>query len=308
MGKQSTAHLFRCYIWLVDTIYTAGHITREGINRKWCHNISLNDDRETTIPERTFHNWRHAIEDLFQICIECDRSNDGAYYIEHVEGMERGGIRQWLINTFAVNNLINESHHLKHQILFEKIPSGQRFLTPIIEAMRDHLSMRMTYHSFHKAEPATFLVNPYCVKVFKQRWYMVGKSEGKKELRVYALDRIVELQPTEKKYNIPANFDGETFFSACYGVSGVEQRPVQIEIKVEAYQANYLRALPLHDSQQEIERTEQYSIFRYYVVPTYEFKQELLSHGANVEVLAPASLREEIKKEIEKTHVQYITH
>ena len=108
MVKQTSAQLFRSYVWLVDTIYTAGHITRAEINRKWAQNYSLNELHENAIPERTFHNWIWAIQDLFQINIECSRKLGGAYYIEDAEDLERGGVRQWLINTFAVNNLINE--------------------------------------------------------------------------------------------------------------------------------------------------------------------------------------------------------
>jgi len=97
MTKQSSAQLFRCYIWLVDTIYTAGHISRADIDRKWAQNYTLNDLHESAIPERTFHNWRHAIEDLFQINIECDRKLGRTYYIEDADDLERGGVRQWLI-------------------------------------------------------------------------------------------------------------------------------------------------------------------------------------------------------------------
>ena len=85
---------------------------------------------------------------MFDINIVCDKKGGYKYYIENAEDMEKGGVRTWLLNTFAVNNLINESHHLKRRIMFEQIPSGQKFLTPIIEAMRDGLSVEITYKSF----------------------------------------------------------------------------------------------------------------------------------------------------------------
>ena len=74
---------------------------------------------------RTFHHHRHAIEEIFDINIECDKRNGYCYYIENADDIEKGGIRNWLLNTFAVNNLINESHHLKHRILFEKSPHAK---------------------------------------------------------------------------------------------------------------------------------------------------------------------------------------
>jgi hypothetical protein len=138
-------NLFNRYIWLVDTIYRAGKITFEEINRKWLRNdMSKGED----LPLRTFHNHRIAIEEMFDINIECDKYNGYSYFIENKDDLEKGGIRSWLLNTFAVNNLINESHHLKRRILFEEIPSGQRFLTTIIEAMRDELTLEVTYQGF----------------------------------------------------------------------------------------------------------------------------------------------------------------
>ena len=302
MAKQSSALLFRCYIWLVDTIYSAGHISRTDINRKWAQNGTLNYLHESVIPERTFHNWRHAIEDLFQISIECDRNL--GYYIEDADDLERGDVRTWLISTFAVNNLINESRDIKRQILFEKIPSGQRFLTPVIEAMRNHVELKMTYHGYHKDHPSTFNVQPYCVKVYRQRWYMLAKSDLP-DLITYALDRIVALEPTDNHYKLPAGFDAETYFSSLVGVSDVNRKPTFVTIRVNSWQANYLRSLPLHDSQQETERTDEYSVFKYFVVPNYEFMQELRAHGSALQVLEPKKLADKMKKDSEATTELY---
>lgn len=85
---------------------------------------------------------------MFDINIECNRKAGYIYYIENSDDMERGGVRSWLLNTFAVNNLINESHKLKHRILFENIPSGQKFLTQIIEAMRDGKTVKNDLSKF----------------------------------------------------------------------------------------------------------------------------------------------------------------
>ena len=129
-----TKDLFDKYIWLVDIIYRSGKITFEEINERWLRSTLSGG---TDLPLRTFHNWRTAIEQVFDINIGCNRKAGYYYYIENADDMEKGGIRNWLLNTFAVNNLINESHHLKRRILFEEIPSGKRYLTPVIEAMRD---------------------------------------------------------------------------------------------------------------------------------------------------------------------------
>jgi predicted DNA-binding transcriptional regulator YafY len=198
-----------------------------------------------------------------------------------------------------MDSLLKDSKELSDRILFEPVPSGEKFLPPIIEAMRDKTAIEMTYQSFTRQKPATFIVEPYCLKVFKQRWYMLAYSPGKDKTLIYSLDRIHALEPTQQKYTLPKDFDAEHFFQNTYGVSGMEDEPQEVEIKIEAYQANFLRTLPLHASQTEIERQEQYSIFRYNLVPAFEFKQELRKHGSVLEVLKPQWLRDEFRKDLE---------
>lgn len=286
--------LFNRYIWLVDTIYRAGRITFEEINEKWLRN-SLSDGMD--LPLKTFHNHRHAIEEIFDINIVCDKKDGYRYHIENADDMEREGIRTWLLNTFAVNNLINESHHLKRRILFEHIPSGQKHLTPVIEAMRDGQRLEMTYRNFWKEKDATFEVEPYCIKVFRQRWYMVARNAGLDVVRIYALDRIQELVPTGHIYVLPRDFDPETYFYNCFGIIKDDNTPAEtIRIKVRNNQDKFVRSLPLHHSQRELPSdSPDCAIFQYYLSPTYDFRQEILLHGADFEVLEPAHLREEIK-------------
>jgi len=286
------SNLFNRYIWLIDIIYRNGKITLEDINRKWVKH-PLSDGNP--IPNRTFHNHRTAIEEIFDINIECDLSTY-EYFIDHAEDMERGGVRRWLINTFAVNNLINESHKLKERIVFENIPSGQQYLTPIIEAMRDGVKVEITYQSYW-SDAATYEIEPYFIKVFKQRWYVIGKSD---KVRIYALDRIKRLNVTAHSFKIPENFDPESFFQDCYGIiQGEDIKSEKVKLRFESSQAKYIRALPLHHSQKEIEITAEFVVFEYRIKPTFDFIQEILLHGDLVEVLSPLSLRKEIIRIVE---------
>ena len=298
-SKSNAAMLFNRYVWLVDTIYRAGRISFEEINGRW-QRSSLNETGEE-LPLKTFHNHKNAIQQMFDINIECDRRGGYLYYIEHAEDMERGGVRTWLLNTFAVNHLINESHHLKRRILFEEIPSGQRFLTQIIEAMRDNRTLEMSYQSFWNNTASTFEVAPYCVKVFRQRWYVVACSLSDERLRVYALDRIQELRTTENTFTLPEDFDPEAYFADSFGVVVDEKCAVErVKIRVQGIQRQYIRTLPLHASQQETEITNDSSVFEFYLRPTLDFQQELLTHAANtdgrIEVLKSQWLREQMKQ------------
>ena len=293
--KSSTAYLFNCYIWLLNTI-ARGPISRAAIDEKWAHS-SVNEYKQDYLPESNFHRWKSTVEMLFDVKIQCNAYNE--YYIEEAADLRGSDLRMRALNLMSVNNLLKDSEELSDQILFESVPSGEKFLTPIIEAMRDKTAIEMTYQSFTRQKPATFIVEPYCLKVFKQRWYMLAYSPGLDKAMIYSLDRVHAVEPTKQKYKLPKDFNAEAYFKNTYGVSGMEDQPQEVEIKIEAYQANFLRTLPLHASQTEIERQEQYSIFRFNIVPTFEFIQELRKHGSVLEVLKPQWLRDEFRKELE---------
>ncbi len=208
MRKSSTSYLFECYIWLVNTI-ARGPISREAIDDKWVRS-SVNDYKTDSIPETTFHRWRNAVQLLFDIEIKCN--NFGEYYIEETPNANYVDWRARMVNLFAVNSLVKDSKALNDRILFEPVPSSEKYLTTFIEAMRDGTVLEMTYQSFYKPAPSTFPIETYCLKMFRQRWYIVALSRGHNQLRVYSLDRIKELKPTSEKYILPADFDGETYF------------------------------------------------------------------------------------------------
>ena len=293
---------FNRYVWLIDTINRHGHISREEISRLW-QRSNLNETGEE-LYERTFHNHREAILDTFGIEIKCDRSL--GYYIANSDDLEGDGVRQWLLESLSMNNLLNESSDMRDRILFEKIPSSQKWLPVIVNAMRDKKTVEVTYQSFWRDEPSTFILHPYCLKLFKQRWYVLGKSDGYDDSRIYALDeRMMNVVLQKKALKKPAKFDAADFFSNYFGVILDKRKASLIRIKVIADQVKYIESLPLHDSQVLIERTPAYSIFEYHLVPTYDFRHEILSHGPDMEVLEPEDFRDEIKSDIAQMFKNY---
>ena len=291
---MSTAGLINRYVWFVTTIYSRGPITLEEIQ----HRFESHFGRGEELSERQFHRYTDAVEELFDIEIKYSRTQRG-YVIADREGIYNMGMRKWLIQTFSVNNILHESQDLKNRILLEEVPSGQQHLTTIVDAMREGAALSMTYQSFWMDEPATFEVEPYCVKLFEQRWYMLGKSEGYDDLRIYALDRIKALEPTERKFKLPKKFDAAKFFEDYYGIiiSDDDYEVCPVALQVDAQQSNYLRTLPLHHSQVEVERNDEYSIFEYRLCPTFDFRQKILSMGGAIEVLAPEELVYQMKDE-----------
>jgi len=291
------------YVWLVETIYRAKRISLKEINRRWLAN-DMSDGLE--IPERTFHKWRIAVEELFGLSIANEGRGEYRYYIENVSELNSGSLRSWLFNTLSVSSLLQANISIKDKILLEEVPEGQEYLPVILDALKKNAVLRMTYQSYRRDEENTFDVEPFCIKLFRQRWYLVARSPYYNKVMIYALDRVHHLVSTDSRFNYPKDFHPDEFFDGCFGIiAGDGTKSETIRLRVSAGQANYLRSLRLHESQEETERNDEYSIFTLKVRPTFDFIQELLSNGADIEVLAPQSLRQEIAIIVEQMHNHY---
>lgn len=287
---------FKSYIWLLETLQSRGPLTLAQIKDLWSRS-SVNEDRRELAP-RTFANHIASIADIFGIDILCDR-RDNTYYIDNDEDMDGSGIRDWMMEALSLNNLINESAGLRSRLLFESEPSSHRFLTDIIKAIRDERMVEVNYQGFSMDAPRDFLLEPYCLKEYKRRWYLFARDhEAKyKEPHSFALDRMNSVTISEEAFTLPKSFDAKAFFSTRYGVLLYEgEKPVRIKIKATAHQANYLRTLPLHTSQKESEKSEDYSIFSFHLTPNYDFIHDILYFGDDVEVLEPETLRSAFSK------------
>ena len=280
------------YVWLVETLYKAKKITLKEINRKWSQ-TELSEGEE--LPRRTFNNWKNAAEEMFGLVIMCDKHDGDRYYIENREELEKGGFQRWLLSTISVNNTLIENKSLSDRILLENIPSGQDYLATIMEAMKKSKLLEVTYKSYWSEREHAFPIAPYCVKLFRQRWYVVGNSVYEDKIRIYALDRFLEVNITDEAFKYPKKFKPENYFKECFGIIHDDDYSLEtVKLKVDSGQANYLRSLPMHPSQKEVERNDEYSIFTLYLRPTFDFQQELLWNGDALEVLEPLWLRREI--------------
>lgn len=296
-------NLLNKYVWLVETIYKAKKISFEEINRRW-----LDDDMSEgkPLPLRTFHKWRIAIEEMFGLIIENEQGGQYRYYIQNADELKSGSLRSWLFNTLTVSNLMMENVSIKDKILFEEIPEGEQYLPTIIEALKKNTVLKMSYQSYWRDEENSFEIEPYCIKAFKQRWYLVGRSPYYDKVMIYSLDRVHQLELTERSFDYPKDFKAEEYFEDCFGIIADQNYDVEtVKLKVSAGQANYLRSLTLHQTQEEIERTDEYSIFTVRLRPTFDFQQEILSMGSDIEVLSPKWFREDTAERVKAMWNKY---
>jgi len=290
------ANIFGRYVWLIDTLRRHKRLTYKEINKLWVESgLSYGEGDE--MPLRTFHNHRKAIKDIFDVDIECDPKDGYKYYIKSPEQLEGDGLRSWLIGSYATLNQLHADEKLKNRIQFEDIPSGHRFLTTIIEAMRKNVIIELTHQGFDKGHASTFEIEPYFVKVFNRRWYLIARSPFYDKVLTYGLDRIQDIKFTKRHFEMPEDFDIDRYFKDCCGI--INDSTISIEkvvIKAYGYARKYLSTLPLHSSQKEIANDDESASYEFHVCPTYDFLTALLGQADQIEVLEPSWVRHEIKK------------
>ena len=283
---------FKSYVWLLETLQSRGPLTLKEIKQLWMNSSANEDGKE--LATRTFANHIASIADVFGIDIVCDR-RDNTYYIENKEDLDGRGIRNWMLNALSLNSLLSEGASLHDRIYFDEVPSKDIFLPTIIQAIRDGKKLEIRYQSYRKPDEEHFMIEPYFLKEFKRRWYLYGYKGDKDGCRMLALDRIITATITSESFSLPQEFSAAGYFGSIYGVrvySGMQ--PEKVLLKVSEMQTKYFRSLPLHRSQEEVETHKGYSIFSYFLTTDYDFKQDVLSFGSEVEVLAPQSLRDAI--------------
>ena len=283
--------LFREYIWLVNTIYKARKISLSEINEKW---IETDYSGGVEFSRTTFHRHKIAIEDMFGIYIECDRKNGFKYYIGNEYVLQENSVQNWMLSTLSVSSLLAESMGLNERILLENVPSGGEKLKMLIKAMKESKKISITYRRYGGHATRSFDLEPYCLKLFGQRWYLLGRFADR-GMATFSIDRMLKIKISNEKFKFDEDFDAASYFSDCFGVMLDESsKPEKVLIRAYGYEPYDLRDLPLHQSQREINSTEEYCDFELRLKITSDFKSKLLSRGEWIEILEPKTLADEI--------------
>ena len=288
---MTTYTKFKEYIWLVNTIYQAKAITLAEINRRW---MQTEMSGGIEMARTTFYRHKNAIEDIFGIYIDCDKKNGNKYFIGNEQVLGEDSIQNWMLSTLSVSSLLTESMSLNERILLDNVPSGGEKLNMVIKAMKESKKISITYRRYGGHATRTFDIEPYCVKLFCQRWYMLGRFADR-GLATFSFDRMLEVKMSNEKFKFDEDFDAANYFSDCFGVMSDENAmPERVVIRAYRYEPYYLRDLPLHHSQREVQSTDEYCDFELKLKLTSDFKAKLLSRGEWIEILEPKALADEI--------------
>lgn len=291
---------FKEYIWLVNTIYKARKITLAEINERW---LETEMSEGVELARATFNRHKDAIEDIFGIYIECDKKNGYKYYIGNEHVLREDTVQNWMLSTLSVGNVISEGLSLQDRILLETASSGGEYLPQVIEAMKKSVRVKVSYQRYGADEPKTLDFEPYCIKLFNKRWYILAHfhrdatedREADDYFGMFAFDRIKELELTNVKFKIDPDFDATAYFSENFGVLVHDGTPKErIVIRAFGQERYYLQDLPIHHSQRIIEEGEDYADFELNLRPTIDLTRHLLGLGNTVQVLTPDWLADEV--------------
>lgn len=277
-------------IWLINLLLKR-KATRQEINNAW-RRSAYYDGKD--ISRNTFLEYKRKAEELFDINIFCDRRTN-QYLIEKPEVLETDHLKKWLLSSLSAATTIEQCKNLSQRIMLEQTFGGESFLPTITEAMSSNLCINVIYKPFWYDEPYTFCLEPYFIRLFRQRWYMIGFSHKHKMIRVFAFDRILDVNITGQKFTMPEGLNVENYFFDSFGIMQQDNIKTEtIRLKFIAEQGIYIETRPLHSSQRLVSKDDDYMVFKLRLKPTFDFFQELLSYGSDMEVLAPASLREQM--------------
>ena len=293
---------FNRYIWLLNTLLQQRRLTFEEISNRW-RDSCLGDGKPLAL--RTFHVHREAIAELFGVEVKCDNATY-EYYISSSNELRSDKISQWLLNSFTISNMIEAGRNMKDRILFEDIPHGTEYLQTVIDAMQRGKELQIVYQPFD-GQRATYRLQPYAMKVYSQRWYILGYLREEDGIRNIALDRTLEMELTDETFVVPTDFDAEEYYTNTVGIFVNEDlKPQKVVLRVYGVHVEYIRSLPLHSSQEEIKISDgEYSDFHYRLCLTPELTTKILSMGEKVEVLEPDILKKEVLKRLSNTIKRY---
>ena len=281
--------------WLVNILQNQ-RLTYQEIHNKWM-NSSSNDTKED-VPRRTFTRYCRYAENLFDIEIKCDRSRGDVYTITGEGDGPLQDIHKWLLSAHSVASLSDRIKQ-RDKIIVEAPPTGTDILGDVIDAIDNNQGLKIVYKSHYSDTPKEHCLIPCFVRLFKQRWYVIGEDKNKNKPYTFALERILSLELTEHKMftspQLKDTLNANNFYDHCFGVTR-QGDPITIKFRAYTPQDLYIKDVPIHTSQKTISQTNDYTDFEIFVRPTYDLIQELLNNREQLQVLSPKSLRVDIKR------------
>ena len=280
--------------------------TKEGLTKEEIFERLVKDGQKAP-GERGFRADLKHIKDQTGISIksiDCHK-NVWRYIVDRDKQIfrERAVVVSNVVANYLENEVLTKYKDLGSRIQTVVIPRGNEYLKAIAEAMRGSLKLLVSYKKFSDEEPYDAVLHPYCLKADKERWYLLAVKEGSEHpVQTFALDRIKSVQLSDERFELNPAIDVDNYFHDAFGiwVDPVTYPVRDIVIGASKKVADYLRTLPLHHSQHELNEEEKVAyciehdleaetrnmkLFRYHISPTPDFLGELAKWGNGIKII-----------------------
>ncbi len=255
------------------------------------------------VSKRTFQRDLEDIRSLYNIDIQYDFSKK-VYYIDDELQPE---LNERVLEAFDMLNSLSFIRNISQIVHFEKRrPQGTENLHGLIHAIKNQVQIKFTYHKFWEDKITYRQAEPYALKEFKNRWYVLANDLKDDRIKTFALDRLSELEITKTPFSVKKKYDVNEHFKYCFGIiSPDNQIPHEVVLSFDPFQGKYIKSLPLHETQQVLIDNEEELRIKLNIFITHDFVMELLSHGDRVKVLQPESLKLRLISVYEKALKRY---
>lgn len=287
-------------IYLINLLERKGSLTLKEINDYYQYSSICEGDE---ILPRTFLRYKDYIEATFPCYIEYN-ARTGKYELFRHRALygEDDSLYDYLLSAYHIEGMTELALKHREKILLSDAPTGVEYVQTILEAIDKKRGIECDYYSYNKKSVKHQTLIPYFLRTWENRWYLVAEPDNHHHGQsVFALERMDNIRLTGEKMLPSKKITPKEYFDGCFGVNhSDDQKPERILIKVYSTQVEYIKALPIHESQKEIEATDEWSIFEYRIIPCFNFYQQLLWHRERIEILEPKSVRDEMKRIIEE--------
>jgi predicted DNA-binding transcriptional regulator YafY len=266
--------------------------------------FEVQGENSTPFSIRTFQRDRQEILSLYSIDIEYDFRRR-LYYISD---NDNSNLNLRILDNFEIFNALQMTEDIAHFIHLEKRkPIGTEYMYDILQAIKERNIALVNYQRFNEDKPSRHLIQPYALKEFKGRWYLIGLSLSDDYIRVFALDRVLDFSIKSEKYQKtdPA-WNVHEYFKDCYGVIKPKgDTPQKVVLSFTPEQGRYIKTLPLHEPQKILIDNNQELRIELFLFLTYDLIMELMSYGDDVKVISPERLKKDLCKRCSETLKQY---
>jgi predicted DNA-binding transcriptional regulator YafY len=181
-------------------------------------------------------------------------------------------------------------------IAFEHTPyyKGHDYFDNMLLAITAQQPLRITYRKFDGIQNDEHILHPYFLKEYRGRWYVLGYSEARHYTMTLGLDRMVKVENALISFKENKHLKPKEYFQHTLGITLGKGPVEEIELWFSPLQAPYIKTQHLHHTQKTVSEDKNGLVISLKLIPNPELTQLLLSYGADVKVLKPNSLKEDI--------------